>query len=140
VNTGEEIFREFVIACRDRTKVLEFIKEALDEITLAIKGEIAGQRHGTAGVGRNYRGDLPLGEGREEGVGIICLVGNERPGIGMLEQRLAAGEIVVLSWRENELDGIAESINKCVNFRAQPAAGSADRLRAVFFLAPALCW
>jgi hypothetical protein len=58
----------------------------------------------------------------------------------MLEQRLAAGKIVILSRRENELDGIAESIDQCVNFRAQPAAGSTDRLRAVFFLAPALCW
>jgi hypothetical protein len=58
----------------------------------------------------------------------------------MFEQRPCAGEIVGLSWRENELDGIAESIDEGMNFRAQSAAGSADRLRAVFFLAPALCW
>jgi hypothetical protein len=83
---------------------------------------------------------LPLGDGLNEGVGVVCRVGNKRPWIGMLEQRLAAGEIVVLSWRENELNGIAESIDECVNFRAQSAAGSTDRLRAVFFLAPALCW
>jgi hypothetical protein len=83
---------------------------------------------------------LPLGKGLDEGVGVICLVGNERPWIGMLEQRLAAGEIVVLSWRENELDGIAESIDECMNFCAQSAAGPADCLRAVFFPAPALCW
>ncbi len=92
------------------------------------------------GGGKNHRGDLPLGKGIDEGVCVVCLVGNDRPWINMLEQWLAAGEIVVLSWRENELDGIAESIDECVNFRAQPAAGSTDRLRAVFFLAPALCW
>ena len=140
MDTGEEISREFVIACRYSAKVLEFIKEALDEITLAIKSKIAGQWYGTAGVGRNHRGDLPLGKGIDEGVGVVCLVGNERPWIDMLEQRLAAGEIVVLSWREKELDGIAESVDECVNFCTQPAAGSTDRLRAVFFLAPALCW
>ena len=93
-----------------------------------------------SGVGRNHRGDLSLGEGLDEGVGIVCLVCDERPWIGMLEQRLATGKVVVLSWGENELDGIAESINECVNFCTQSAAGSTDRLRAVFFLAPALCW
>jgi hypothetical protein len=45
-----------------------------------------------------------------------------------------------LSWREHELDGVAESVDERVNFGAQSAAGSTDRLRAVFFLAPALCW
>ena len=140
MDTGEKVSGKFVVARRDGAKVLEFVKEALDEITLAIQSKIAGQWRGAAGVGRNHRGDLPLGEGLDEGVGIVCLVGNERPWIGMLEQRLAAGEIVVLSWGENELDGIAESIDKGMNFCAQPAAGSADRLRAVFFLAPALCW
>jgi len=140
VDTGEKIYREFVIARRDGPKVLEFVEEALDEITLAIQSKIAGQWAVAAGVGRNHRGDLSLGEGLDEGVGVVCLVGNERPRIGMLEQRLAAGEIVVLSCGENELDGIAESIDECVNFSAQSAAGSTNRLRAVFFLAPALCW
>src|SRR5262249_7817525 len=121
-------------------KVLEFVEEALDEITLAIEGKIAGQRRGAAGGGRNHRGDLPLSESLNEAIGIVNLVGNERSWIGMLEQRLAAGEIIVLPWRENELDGIAESIDQCVNFRAQSAAGSTDCLRAVFFRAPALCW
>jgi hypothetical protein len=83
---------------------------------------------------------LPVREGLNEAVGVVCLVGDERSWIGMLEQRLAASEIVVLSWRENELDGIAESIDQSVNFRAQSAAGSTDCLRAVFFRAPALCW
>jgi hypothetical protein len=140
VDTGEKISREFVIACRDGAKVLEFVEEALDEITLAIQSKIAGQWARAAGVGRNHRSDLSLGEGLDEGVGIVCLVGNERPWIGMLEQRLAAGEIVVLARGENELDGIAESIDECMNFCAQSAATSPDRLRAVFFLAPALCW
>jgi hypothetical protein len=36
----------------------------------------------------------------------------------VLEQRLAADEIVGLSWRENELNRIAEGIDKGVNFRA----------------------
>ena len=140
MDTGEKISGEFVIACRDGAKVLEFVEEALDEIALAIKGKIAGQRLRAAGMGRNHRGDLSLGEGLDKAVGIVCLIGDEGPGMRVLEQRLAARKIVGLSWSENELKRIAEGIDKGVNFRAQSAAGSTDRLRAVFFGAPALCW
>ena len=118
MDTGEKISGEFVIACRDGAKVLEFVEEALDEIALAIKGKIAGQWLRAAGMGRNHRGDLPLGERLDKAVGVICLVGNEGPGMRVLEQRFAADEIIGLSWSENELKRIAESINKGVNFRA----------------------
>lgn len=84
MDAGEKISGEFVIACGDGAKVLEFIEEAFDEITLAIEGEIAGQWLFAAGMGRNHRGDLSLGEGVDEGVGVVCRVGNERPWIGML--------------------------------------------------------
>jgi len=140
VDPGEEISGEFVIVGRDGAKVLEFVEEALNEVTLAIEGKIAEQRRGAARVRRNHGGDLPVREGLNEGVGVVCLVGDERSWIGMLEQRLAASEIVVLSLRENELDEFAESIDQSVNFRAQSAAGSTNCLRTVFFRAPALCW
>ena len=45
-----------------------------------------------------------------------------------------------LTRREPHIDGIAERINEGVNFGGQSAAGPADRLFAVFFRAPALCW
>jgi hypothetical protein len=105
---------------------------------LGIQSKIAGQWRLAAGVGRNHRGDLPLGEGLDEDVCVLGIVGNERPWIGMLKQRLAPGQIVVLSWGENELEGIAGGIDKGVNFCAQSAAGSTDRLRA-FFSCAALC-
>jgi hypothetical protein len=44
-----------------------------------------------------------------------------------------------LAWRKHQLDGIAQSIDERVNFGAQSAARSADRLLAVFLRAPALC-
>jgi hypothetical protein len=45
-----------------------------------------------------------------------------------------------LPWREHQFDGIAQGINERVDFGSQSAAGSPDRLLAVFFRAPALCW
>jgi hypothetical protein len=48
VDSGKEVSRELVVARRDGAKVLEFIEEALDEITLAIEGKIACSRLLTA--------------------------------------------------------------------------------------------
>jgi hypothetical protein len=47
---------------------------------------------------------------------------------------------VGLARREHHLDGIAERIDQDVDFGGQSAARAADRLLAVFFRAPALCW
>jgi hypothetical protein len=41
--------------------------------------------------------------------------------------------------REHQLDGIAKGVDERVDFGCQSAAGTADRLLAVFFRAPALC-
>ena len=56
MDTGEKIYREFVIARRDGPKVLEFVEEALDEITLAIQSKIAGQWGVAVGGGKESPG------------------------------------------------------------------------------------
>jgi hypothetical protein len=119
--------------------MFEFVEESLDEVTLAIKGKIAWQRNRAAGMGRNDRGDLPVGQKFDEGVGVVGLVTNQSSRTGILEQRLCADEIVGLSWCEQQLDGITQRIDERVNFGTQSAARSVDRLLAVFFRAPALC-
>jgi hypothetical protein len=47
---------------------------------------------------------------------------------------------VGLARGEHQVDRIAESIDERVDFGCQSAARAADRLLAVFFRAPALCW
>jgi hypothetical protein len=139
VDAGEEVFGKLVIACCDSAKVLEFVEEALDEVALAIKGEVAWQRNCAAGMGRNDRRDLPFGQGFDEGIGIIGLVTDQSRWIGVLEQGLCTSEVAGLAWRKHQRDGIAQGIDERVNLGAQSAARSADRLLAVFLGAPALC-
>ena len=62
------------------------------------------------------------------------------PGSTASMQRFGASQIVILARAEHHLDGIAEGVDERVNFGGQSAARSADRLRTVFFWAPALCW
>jgi hypothetical protein len=47
---------------------------------------------------------------------------------------------MVLPRRQHQVARIAQGVDERVDFGGQSAAGSADRLRAVFFRAPALCW
>jgi hypothetical protein len=74
-----------------------------------------------------------LGEGFDEGIGIVCLVANEGIWVDILEQRLRASQIVILAGREHQRDRIAQSIDERMNLGGQSAARSADRLRTVFF-------
>jgi hypothetical protein len=119
--------------------VLEFVEEALDEVALAIEDEITRQWNRTAGVGWNDRGDLPVGECFDEGIGVVGLVANQSRRIEILKQRLCTGEIVGLSWRKHQLHGVAQRIDERVDFSAQSTARPTDRLVAVFLRAPALC-
>jgi len=139
LNTGEEVAGEFIVSGGDGTKVLEFVEEALDEIALAVKREVARPRRFAVGLWGNHRSDVALGEFIEQRIGVIGLVADQGLWIGSGEQGLHACQIVSLTWRQHQIDGIAERIDKGVNFGGQSAARSTDRLLAVFFRAPALC-
>ena len=90
------------------------------------------------GLGRNDRRDVAPFECVSEGVGVEGLVAKHL--VDEDQQRLRASQIVRLSGREHHPHGIAERIDQGVDFGGQPAARAADRLFAVFFRAPALCW
>ena len=139
MNSGKEVSGEFVIACGDGAKVLELIEEALDEVAFAIEREVAVPRGLAMGDRGNHRADLALIESLDQPIGVVSLVADQSRRIDVFDQRLCASQIVRLPGREHQLDGIAKGIDKRVDFGAQSAAGSADRLLAVFFRAPALC-
>ena len=120
--------------------MLEFIEEALDEVSFAVEREIAGPRQLTICFWRNHRGDSPLGESADQRICVVSLVAKQGARVGGFKQGLRASQVVGLSRRQHQFDGIAQGINEGVDFGRQSAAGSTDRLLAVFFRAPALCW
>ena len=83
---------------------------------------------------------MALSEPIEQRVGVVGLVADQGLWIGLLKQRRRTSQIVGLPRREPHIDGIAEGIDQGVDLGSQSAARSADRLLAVFFRAPALCW
>ncbi len=140
LNASEESPGKLVIACGDGAEMLEGVEETLDEIAFAVEGEVARARGFSVGFGWDDWDDRPIVEGGNEGIGVEGLVGDQGAGIDGFDQRFGAGEIVILARAEHHLDRIAEGVDERMNFGGQSAAGSADRLRAVFFWAPPLCW
>ena len=139
MDASEKVSGKLVVACCDGAKVLEFVEEALHEIALAVESEVARRRDRATGMGRNDRSDLPVSEGFDEGIRVIGLVTDQSRWIEILEQGFCTSEVAGLAWRKHQRDGIAQGIDERVNFGAQSATRSADRLLAVFLSAPALC-
>ena len=119
--------------------MLDFVEEAFDEIALTIKREITIALHFAVGLWRDHWNDCPPIERVDLRIGVVSPVADEGARISSLEQRLRAGEIMVLSRRQHQAEGIAQGIDERVDFGGQSSARSADGLRAVFFRAPALC-
>jgi hypothetical protein len=139
MDSGEKISRELVVACRDGTKVLEFVEEALDKVAFAIECEVAIPRRFAVGFWGNHRGYSPLSESVDQLICVVSLIAKQGIRIGTVDQLLRASQIVGLPRRKHQFDRIAQGIDERMDFGRQSAAGSADRLLAVFFRAPALC-
>src|SRR5260370_26213005 len=139
LNCGEKICRRVVVSGRDGGKVLNLVEEALDEIALAVKREMAVPLGLAVGFWRDDRRNFPLREAIDERISIVGLVCDQGFRVGVFNQVLGASQIMDLPCREHQVGGIAPGVDKSMDFRGQSAARSADRLVAVLFWAPALC-
>ena len=133
MNTGEERLGEFVVTRGDGPEMFELVEETLNEVAFAVEGEIARARGCSVGFGWDDWRDRSIVEGADEGVGVEGLVGDQSAGIDGFDERFGASQIVILARAEHHLDRIAEGVDERVNLGGQSAAGSADRLGAVFF-------
>ena len=140
MNCGKKISGELVIARCDGAKVLNFVEKSLDKVALAVEGIVAVALHLAVGFRRNDRGDATLFERGEQRIGVKRLIADQSARISIFEQRFCTGQIVILSWRQHQFEGIAQGVAQRGDFGTQSAARSPDRLRTVFFRAPALCW
>jgi hypothetical protein len=121
--------------------LLDLAEEALDEIALAVEGEIGLSGVFAVGFRRDDRRDTARFERFDERVGVVALVGEKGIGLDLIEQRHGLGDVGCLAGRQGQRNGITERIDDGVDLGRQSTARSADGLvRAVFFWAPALCW
>jgi hypothetical protein len=115
VNSCEKISGKFVVACCNSSKVLEFIEEPLDEIALAVEREVTRPWGLAVGLWWDHGSDSPVGQPVDQVVSIVGLVADQSIRVGVLDQRLRAGQIVSLAWCQHQVDGIAQSIDQSVD-------------------------
>ena len=73
-------------------------------------------------------------------IGIIALVGNDDgPLLEPGEQRLGAGDVVIIARRDQEADRAALRVDPRVDFRREPPSASAHTTNSTLFLTPEAC-
>jgi hypothetical protein len=140
VDCAEEVSRELIVACRYRTKLLEFSEETLDEVAFFVENEVAFPFVFAIAPWRNDDGDCPVAQRFDQGVRIVPFVAEQRAASDAFQQSPRNATIVDLTARENKPDRIAQGVRERMDFACQAASGASDGLvLAVFFRAPALC-
>ena len=141
VNAGQEASCSLVVSGGNGPELLELGEEVLDQMPGLVEVFVKGAR-GLAGFPRRDDGRLAgLGQRFEHAlVRIERLVGNERLGLKLREQRIGSSQIVRLTASQMEANRIAERIDQRVDLGGQPALATANGLVFAKFLgAPAAC-
>ena len=140
MDSGEEISRGFFVASCDASELFEEVEETLDEIAFGVEREVASARRLAVGLAGDYRLDAAHGQGFDEAVGVVTLVGDDGLRLDFGEQRFGLGDVVSLTAGQADRQRIAERVDDGVDLGRQPAARPPNRFRAAVFLgAPALC-
>ena len=142
-NKSSIIGEEFVVSRGDAPELFQLVKEAFDEVALFVESLVVGERRAAIEFGRDDRLSLACKDSFAQVIGVITLVGDDRFGRKTLDQGVRLGNIVALAWPEQQADGIAESVGRDVDLRAQPTAGAVKALGIrppLAIRAPAACW
>ncbi len=141
MKAGEEVAGGFFVACRDAAKLLDILKETLDQVAFGIEGVVALAFGFAIGLGRNDRFDLSAFEAGDETVGVVAFVSEDRIWFHLGDKPFGLGDVVNLSAGEAQRQRIAQGVDDDMNFGSQPAARATYGLvETPFFRAPALCW
>jgi len=141
MESGEEVSGSFFVARGDAAKLLDILKEALDQISLGIQGVVAFALGFAVGLGRNDRLDVSTLEAGDEGVRVVTFVSQDSLRLQLGHERFGLCDIVRLSAGEAQRQRVAQGVYDDMNFGGQAAARATYSLvEAPFFRAPALCW
>ena len=121
-NSSQKRAGELVITCCYRAEILQGAEEALNEVALAVEGEIGVARLLSIGFRRDHRRDVACLEVLEEGIAIVTLVGDQGVGLDLIEQRFGLRDVGGLPRRQREREGVTERIDDSVDLGGQSAA------------------
>ena len=118
--------------------MLDCEKEALDEVSLAIEGVIAGDLRRRFLGWYDRFGILGM-DGVAEFRGVVSLVAKNMLRRNVGDERLGLSEVAGLARRQDEAERIAQSIDDGMDFRGQATPRTADRTSFSPPFLPAAC-
>ena len=95
---------DLMIAGGDAPELFENTEEILDQVTLAVYREVAGDRADAVGLGRDDRQRPPVVEVGANPVDVEGLVGDQGPELEAGDQRCDADAVVALARQQDEAD------------------------------------
>jgi hypothetical protein len=119
--------------------MLDFVDEALDEMTFLVDVLVVGDRLGSRDHGWNHGGDRTIGQVRPELVGVKGFVADHLVGGDQVDQGFGLRALVDLPGREKKPERIAKGVDGDMDLRAQATARATDRLILKPPFAPAEC-
>ena len=140
MNERQERLGEFVIARGDASELLDPAEETFDQVAVLVDVAIEESLIESVGARRDDRLAALSSDGLDKGVRIVPLVRDDKFGWLILDQRFRLLDVGNLSCRENHAQGIAQGIDRHVQFCRQTSPRATDFLKAGFFWAPAECW
>jgi hypothetical protein len=132
--------RELVETRKDTPKMLDFADKTLNQMPFAIAPGIILARLDGVFVGRNDDGHAASDEFIHKHLGTIAAVGYHRLKVQINNQVMGLENVMPLSRRQVQPQGIAQPIDRDMDFGAKAAPTASQclfRLPAVFFVAPA---
>lgn len=101
--------------------MLDFQEEPFDEVAFAIESVVAGDLRGRRPGRDDWHGILAFDE-IPQWLGVVTLVTQDMVGGKIGDQDFSLSDIARLSWRQDEAERIAQSIDDGMDLGGQPAA------------------
>ena len=109
------------------------MEEELDEVALPVELAIDASLRGSLRAGRNHRFDLAELQFLQNCIRVVAAVGEARFAGDEVDELVCDGAVVLLAWRDDDLERPALQINDGVNLRRETASRTAN---FVFFTPP----
>ena len=138
---GKKVSCEFVVSGGDAPEVFEFVKEALDEVALAVDLPFDEARHPNIAL----RGDVCDGAGGfdpgDNGVREVTAISDDvTRQCDAVDQRRKRGLVGRLAGCQQKPDGQAMGIDNGVDLGAQSPTRTTDGVIRAPLFPPAACW
>ena len=140
MHDAEKAGIELLVARCDSSVDLHALKQVLHQMARPVLQRIKRPFFFAIGFGRNDHFHAFAHRLLDDGIAVIGFVGQQLLARQVLDQSNQLGRIGFVARCQFEAQRVAQGVAHCMDFGVQPTSRDANRLRSLFFCAPALAW